>query len=328
MTYEVDPKIEALEKRILTEPDSVSLYDRLLWMYFDQESLHGHPNRINHILVCIRRFPRKKICRTPFVHIDPKISPDGFKTVENEWLKLLSENPDDAKVALGTANFYCTKDLKRSIEILRNIVDQNPSQAEVWLDLGRYTTDPKERLNYFQEAQRQGAIQPNLLVWIAISAVEAGEYKTAEAYAENLLELVDTARTEYGDMLDWKEKGRSLFAKALEATGDRSAASNLTSAISAHAYHKHWGHTVLGHIALQQEDLGTALKHLRESGSVVGDHRLSSYGPSMSLAKEICIRGEWSNVADYLRACETFYKDERLPIWISMIESKKIFPDL
>jgi hypothetical protein len=266
------------------------------------------------------------MCRTPFVHVNPVISPEGFNEVESEWLRLLAENPEDAEIARGAANFYCAKDLNRSIEILRNIVDMDQSQADVWVDLGRYCTDPKEKLNFFKEAQRQVAIQPNLLVWIAKAAVEAGEFNTAEVYAKELLELVDTARAEYGDKLDWKEKGKSLFTRALEVTGDRSTASKLIRTISDNAYHKHWGHTVFGHIALHRNDLSFALNHLNESGAVVGDHRLSSYGPSLTLAKELCLRGKWSNVAEYLRACENFWKDERLPKWLSMVESHEL-PD-
>jgi tetratricopeptide (TPR) repeat protein len=326
MGNEIEQKITDLEKRIQTEPDSANLHDRLLWLYHDNESLYGDPRRISHILGCVRRFPKEKMCRTPFVHVNPKLSPDGFKKVEAEWLRLLSENPNDVKITLGVANFYCSKDYKASIEVLKKFIEKDPGQAEIWLDLGRYTKNSKERLSYFLEAERRGAIQPNLLVWIAKSAVEAFENDTAKSYADKLLELVNTARAEFGEKLNWKEKGNSLFTKALEATGNRSAARDLIKAISAHAYHKHWGHTVLGLLALRNLDSDAALKHLEEAGSVVGDPRLSSYGPSMDLAKALCNLGKWTQVATYLRACENFWKDERIQIWVSMVESERM-PD-
>jgi len=326
MGNEIEQKIAELEKRIQAEPASANLYDRLLWLYYDNEALYGDPRRISHILRCVRRFPKEKICRTPFVHVDPILSPDGFKEAETEWLRLLSEYPNDVKIALGVANFYCSKDYKTSIEVLKKFIEKNPSQAEIWLDLGRYTTNPKERLHYFLEAERIGAIQPNLLVWIAKSAVEAYENDTAKSYANKLLEFVNTARDEFGEKLDWTDKGKSLFTKALENTGNRSAARDLVSAISAHAYYKHWGHTVLGLLALRNHDSDSALKHLEESGSVVGDPRLSSYGPSMDLAKGLCNVGKRTQVASYLRACGIFWKDERIPIGMSMVESKRM-PD-
>ena len=178
MGSEIEQKITELEKRIQTEPDSANLYDRLLWLYYDNEVLYGDPRRISHILRCVRWFPREKMCRTPFVHVDPKLSTDGFKEVEAEWLRLLSEYPNDVKITLGVANFYSSKDYKASIEVLKKFIEKDPGQAEIWLDLGRYTTDSKERLHYFLEAERRGAIQPNLLVWIAKSAVCNGQQKT------------------------------------------------------------------------------------------------------------------------------------------------------
>ena len=326
MKNDIDSKIKDLEESILTAPNSFDLHDRLLWMYLEDESLYADPRRINHILRCVRRFPRETVCRTPFVHINPRMSPDGFTAVEGEWLRQLSENPGDVKIALGVANFYCTKDLVKSIEILRTIIEKDPTQAEVWLELGRYTTDPKERLRYLLEAERKGAIQPNLIVWIAKSAADACEHDIATKYATSLLNTVDCLWAEYGNKLDWPEKGKSLFFRAIEETGNRSAASKLANAISEHAYYKHWGHTVLGLVALSREKLNEAIGHLKKSGSVSGDHRLSSYGPSMSLAEKLCAKKQWKDVAAYLRSCEQFWQDERLPIWISMVDSQRM-PD-
>ncbi len=233
MEHGINQAIDELEKQLLLEPNSPSLYDRLLWMYFDQESLYGHPRRINHIIACIRRFPRNTMCQTPFVQVDPKVSHDGFQRIEREWIRLLNENPEDAKIAIGAANFYCMKDLKQAIEILKSFIEKDPSQANVWLNLGRYITDPKESLYYLKEAQRRGAIQPNLLVWLARSAADACEFSTAESYGKELLGLVADARAKYGNKLDWKEKGKSLFSKALDATG-------ICSGSTAHTRFQQW----------------------------------------------------------------------------------------
>jgi hypothetical protein len=244
--------------------------------------------------------------------------------VEREWLRLLAENAGDAEVARGAANFISTSDLIAAAEVLRKIIDGDPNQAEVWIDLGRLSAEPAKRLRFFQEARQRGSKHPNLLVWISRAAIETGDLKTAEAIGLELLALVDNARVEYGDKLDWKERGSSIWAKALDTTGERSAATRLVRAISAHAYHKHWGHTVMGHVALHRDNLSFAVDHLRNSGAVVSDPRLSSYGPCFTLAKELCIRGAWSEVASYLQACESFWEDERLPIWRNQVECQEL----
>ncbi len=326
MSREVPPDIAVREKRLQSEPESLSIREQLLWGYFEDEALHGHPRRIDHILWYIRCFPQKFLCRSPVVQIDPAISREGYQTVESEWVRLLAKNPHDAEVARGAANFFCMNDLCRAREILHKIINRDSNLADIWTDLGRFSTDSKDRLRFLQEARRCGSTQPNLLVWIGRAAIETSDFTTAKAIGLELLALVDAARAEYGDKLDWKEKGREIWARALDATGDRSAASRLVKAISAHAYHKHWGHTMLGHVALNENSLSTALDHLLESGEVVRDPRLSSYGPSFSLARKVCIRGAWSEVTAYLKACESFWEDERLSVWRIKIESQEL-PD-
>ena len=326
MAYDVPPEIEELELQLQSEPDSCSLHEQLLWKYFEDAKLHEHPRRIEYICWYVISFPRNYLCRSPVVLVDPAFSPEGFKAVEAEWLQLLADNPYDAEVARGAANFFCVSDRSRSMEILRRIIAIDPNQVKVWTDLGRYSTDPIERLIFFQEARGRGSTHSNLVVWIGRTAIEAGEFATAEAAGLELLALVHAARAEHGDKLDWQGKSAAIWARAFDATGDRESASRLAKAISAHAFHKHWGHTVLGLVALHRDDVNAALDHLRESGSVVSDPRLSSYGPSFTLAKELCLRGERAGVADYLRACESFWADDRLQIWRKMVESQQL-PD-
>jgi hypothetical protein len=238
----------------------------------------------------------------------------------------LAANPSDPEIARGAAIFICAKDNTGAVEILRNIINKNPDQAEVWMELGRISPDPADRLHHLKEARRRGSTQPNLLVWIARTAVEAGDLMTAEAVGIELHALVDAARAAHGDKLDWKERGKFLWEKAYGTMGDKSDASQLVDAISDHAFNKHWGHNVLGHVALQQGNMSDAVAHLLESGAVVGDYRLTSYGPSFALAKELCKRGAWSEVEAYLRACESFWDDERLQVWRTQVERQEL-PD-
>ena len=123
MAREVTPDIATLEKRLQSEPESLLLRERLLWSYFEDEALHGHPRRIDHILWYIRRFPRNFLCRSPVVQIDPAISQEAYRTVESEWARLLANNPGDAEMARGAANFFCMNDLSRAREILNNIIN-------------------------------------------------------------------------------------------------------------------------------------------------------------------------------------------------------------
>ena len=76
-------------------------------------------------------------------------------------------------------------------------------------------------------------------------------------------------------------------------------------------------------------NLSKAVEHLATSAEIVGECRLSSYGPSFRLAAELSQHGHWSPVIEYLRACSVFWDDERLDKWISELDARRMpsFPD-
>lgn len=208
--------------------------------------------------------------------------------------------------------------------MLKNTLDIDSAQADILLDLGRYSLNAKERLAYFKQAREYGSNQPNLPVWILTSALEAHDDETVGTMVSELSAFMETARKEYGNKLDWAEKTDEIWEKAFQSTGDRKSASALVRAITTHAEYKHYVHTALGHSALKNGDIGSAINHLSESGSIAGTPRLSSYGPSFSLAKALCHKKEWEAVKKYLESCGRFWDDKRLPEWIAEVESHHI----
>ena len=90
------------------------------------------------------------------------------------------------------------------------------------------------------------------------------------------------------------------------------------------AYRKHWAHTTLGVVAARNGDVANATQHLRESASVGSDFRLSSYGPSFLLARELCALGEWDAAAAYLQACAAFWNPEPLRGWVRQLRERKM----
>lgn len=83
------------------------------------------------------------------------------------------------------------------------------------------------------------------------------------------------------------------------------------------AYAKHHGHTTLGLVALRTDDVPAALAHLRASAAVDTDARLSSYGPSFALARELCLRSARDEVREYLVACRRFWKEPIVDEWLA-----------
>ena len=209
------------------------------------------------------------------------------------------------------------------------MTDQNPTRARQFLssELGRICPEPKRRLGALQKARSLGASQPNLLTWLARAAIEAGDEVAGEQVAAELRSLIEAARSVYGEKLDWPERGRGLWRRARSGSDSDAAARALTSAISDHAHRKHWAHTTLGVFAARRGNVAEAREHLRESAASGGDYRLSSYGPSFLLARELCTLGEWNAVADYLEACATFWNPELLQNVVQQLRDRKM-PEL
>ena len=98
---------------------------------------------------------------------------------------------------------------------------------------------------------------------------------------------------------------------------------------AAEADHKAWnygdaihdGHSILGVVALRNNDITTARQQLLEAGKTPGSPVLDSFGPNMILASELLKKGERDVVLDYLELCRAFWKSgpDRLDSWKATI---------
>jgi len=321
MTPELEAKLQALEEQLAADPESEELRQDILFEYL--AGTGGEPRRIHHAVEYIRRFPRTVVACAPFVHVNQATFPEAFSRIEQEWLRLRAEHPGDPELACGHAALVAPSDRDRGVSILDESLKTNPEEPGLWLELGRICPEPARSLSALQKARALGASQPNLLTWLARAAIEAGDSGAAEEVANELLAQVAKARSIYGDQLDWPERGRDLWARARSTSDSEATAQTLVGAINDHAYRKHWAHTTLGVVAARKGNVVEAIQHLRESASVGSDFRLSSYGPSFLLARELCGHGELDAAADYLQACAAFWNPEPLRNWVEQLRQRK-----
>ena len=68
---------------------------------------------------------------------------------------------------------------------------------------------------------------------------------------------------------------------------------------------------VLGRLALKAGDVDTAKKCLLAAGHSPGSPQMDSFGPNMTLAKELFAKGEKDVVFEYFELCKKFWKLER-----------------
>lgn len=79
----------------------------------------------------------------------------------------------------------------------------------------------------------------------------------------------------------------------------------------------HRANILLGRIALKEQDVEAAKRFLIAAGRTAGSPQLDSFGPNMSLAKELLELGETAVVLDYFKLCSTFWAEDfsRLKHW-------------
>jgi tetratricopeptide (TPR) repeat protein len=136
-----------------------------------------------------------------------------------------------------------------------------------------------------------------------------GRYKKA---VEELRTAADDAHRFYA--LDEAAKASLELGKTEEAEAYARQALEL-----APRFHDNWnygnaihdGHMVLGRVALRKGDVETAKRELLEAGKTPGSPQLNSFGPNMSLAKDLLEQKETDTVVAYFDLCGKFWEMER-----------------
>jgi TonB family protein len=108
---------------------------------------------------------------------------------------------------------------------------------------------------------------------LAKKSVEAGALDKAASYANEMLRMAPQYRG------DW----------------------NYGNAI-------HDGNMVLGLVALRQGSVENAKQYLLQSAKMSGSPQLDSFGPDLTLARELLQKGERAAVLEYISLCRTFWK--------------------
>ena len=152
---------------------------------------------------------------------------------------------------------------------------------------GRDPTGAARALVHFERAHDLSgpADRVDLLPDLALAALAAGEPDKARVHALAMLEAAPSRR-DRGDPL-------------------------------------HYGNLVLGHLALDANDLAEARTRLLAAGRTGRLPIERSGAPDMSLAKALLQRGESGTVLEYLELCLDFWPEgkERLLDWIVLVEA-------
>jgi hypothetical protein len=151
---------------------------------------------------------------------------------------------------------------------------------------------------------------------LAKATAELAEAKTPQ---ERFYALNDAAKESFvaGNTEDAKRHAQELMSLIPSFPGDWNYGNAVQDA-----------NLVLGRIAVAEGRIDEAKAYLVAAGNSPGSPQMNSFGPNVSLAKDLLEKGERDVVVQYLGLCRKFWRMDRgrLDQWIQEIKDGKI-PD-
>jgi beta-lactamase regulating signal transducer with metallopeptidase domain len=300
-----------LEKAVAQNPDDLKSQTLLLSYYFSKKYTNESQRdeavfkKIEQtILWLIQNHPEVEVLGSPEGQID--IMQPNYAEGARLWKEQLLKRPNDLKILWNAGKYFMHGDLDLAI---------NCYQKGKALDLENAAKWDRQLGQFYKFKMKKGP---------------AGE---APALANEALSSLESAHAESNVM----ERNALLpdIAKAALAAGDTDKAVNYANqmlAASGEGWNKgnmiYYGNFVLGMVAVKNGDLESAEKYLLQAGDTPGSPQLNSFGPNMSLAKELLERGKRDTVLAFLKKCLKFWTISISPCskWIQQIEEGQM-PD-
>lgn len=242
----------------------------------------------------------------PFDGLDTRgrayVDPILYAKSKAQWLARVEAMPENVDVLEGAADFLIIRERPLAAELFeraRGLEPNNPKWVQKLAQLHRLNAasgdvaEAKRALSLMERANEMsaGVNQAAVLTDLPALAFDAGDLQKARAYAELLL---------------------------------REATSQQGSWNHGNAVHK--GNLILGRIAAAEGRVADAVTFLRAAGETPGSPQLNSFGPNMTLARDLLERGERDAVLAYFEACRVFWKmgGGRLDAWTKEVQAGTI----
>jgi len=291
-----------LEKALEANPNDVAARISLIAFYGTHRDEPFRSKKDDQALWFIRNMPDSDILRwIIYARLHPRVD-KGFAEAKQLWLDNLNKFKGNTIVLGNAADFFQTSDLPFTEKLIKEAAALEPTKVRWPTELGHVLMMETQSAN--GDAQREFATRAYEQFSLAYSMAKGAEQSI-------LLSRLPVAAFEAGDLKHAREWAVEVLNQA--ATGKTQA---LEDAV-------HHAQIVLGRVALVNGDLKEAKERLVLAGQTAGSPALKTFGPNMSLAKELLEKGERDTVVKYFDECATFWKDhqEKLAQWTAQVRA-------
>ena len=304
----------AYEGRLGEQPDDMLARTSLILHYAltryrgqTDEGMYAGRAHAQHLAWVVRHAPDAAVLDNVAANfVSKEYSPGEYAAVKDAWQSQLDRQPRNTSILENYAQFLANNEDERSRELLRAAESLEPLNPMWASKLG--ASYLRAAMSPAWEAEHPSA---------ALEALRAYDRAYALHAKEEVPSLVLTGRAWAAFIAE-----RHALAEA-HANDALRAASDATWSRGDLIHH---GHTILGRLALADDEVGEAKAHLLGSGRTSGSPVLGSFGPRMGLALELLERGEFEVVGAYLELCSAFWDSDRLDAWQATVAAGEV-PD-
>ncbi|NNE66827.1 MAG: DUF3857 domain-containing protein [Pyrinomonadaceae bacterium] len=315
-----------LEKRVSTNPEDFEARKKLI-SYYDN-NLQDPKNRrqiVSHLVWLVRNRPTDWGSTVFWWRIEVEPGSPGSKSVKQEWLSVLGEQPDKPGLRLIAADFFRGHETELAIKLLdegaARFKDDYRFSAEKfkilysWINGGEDFDEKPLPADTRKRAFEIGRA--------ALEILRSGRRDDAD---RDYLELL-TGMTELGFQLGAYDSVKRSATEMILMFGSSAAVPGFDEAT-------HFGNIFLGKLALLDGDTDKSGEYLMISVRAPLRKKPNSVHPKMDLAKDLFEAGKKQVVSDYLEECLKLevFTDEDYPDkeslkavnkWIAMIKEGK-----
>lgn len=225
------------------------------------------------------------------------------------WERLVAEHPEDAAIACNAGQLLLSDPFRweqlgeRALALLERARALAPDDPRYALKLGACHAQLGARTREDQDpvAAARTAVRHLRAAW---DLTPEDERAALAVHGKPLTMVLATALFDAGEPDPAREFARLALARE-KRSGDLVYRMNV----------------LLGRIALAAGDVDGAVRHLLAASETTGSPVLGSFGPKMTLARELLAAGRRAEVIEFLERCRRFWHSggEKLDAWIRAI---------